>query len=135
MFIPAAGSPLQNLTAACQVTEIYSGDANSQLESAMLDTVEPDTVKAGTVQPSAITLFASSQTQTIYAGPWHENAIPSLTLSGALAPNPGTAALAAAEEWQVDKSDDFLLPGGSVFLALAVVATFAALRLHKGART
>jgi hypothetical protein len=137
MFIPAGGSPLQNLTATCQMTEIYSGDANRQSESTMLDTVTPETVSSdGSAVDSeeqaiatAITLFTNSQAQTIYAGPWNENAVPPLTLSGAITPFSGTAALASAEEWQVEQSDNILLPGaGSVFVTLAVVATLAAFR-------
>src|SRR5262249_30797271 len=92
MFAPAGGSPLENLTAACQVIEIYFGDANRPSDSTMLDTVKPDVVKPSAAVDdfhahaiaTAITLFTNSQPQTTYAGPWNEDTIPPLTLSGAV---------------------------------------------------
>ena len=128
MFIPAGSPPLQNLALLCRVTEIYPGGTAQQSDFSMMDTAAPSTatVISGT---GAITLFPYSQAQAAPAGPWNENVTPPLTLSGTVSPGPGQL------DAQVARSDRAVMPGpGSLFLALGVVATFAAFRLHEGLR-
>jgi len=135
MFVPAGGFPLQNLVSICQVTETYPAGAAHQSDFSMMDTAAPSTVTVIS-GIGAITLLPNSQAQAAFAGPWDENVSPTLTLSGTVAPRPGGATLGAGQlDWQVDNSDNALIPGpGSVFLALGVVATVAAFRLHDGFR-
>jgi hypothetical protein len=138
-FVPAGGFPLQNLASICQVTETYPGGAARPSDFSMMDTATPSTatLASGTAAiAGAITLFTNLQAQANYTGPWDENVSPTVTLSGTLTPRLGGATLGAGQlDWQVDNPDNALIPGpGSVFLALGVVATVAAFRLHDGFR-
>ena len=139
VFNPAGSSPLQSPASICQVTEAYPGGSNSQADFSMMDTATPSAVWVAsrtTKIAGAITLFTNLQAQVDYTGPWDENVSPTLTLSGSVAPGPGGATLRAGQfDWQVENSDNALIPGpGSIILALGAVATFAAFRLQEGFR-
>ena len=134
MFNPAGDSPLRNLASICQVTD----DLRRRCRAVG---VLPDGHREALRDlPGAPALRRQSRSSPVprftrYVGPWNENVTPPLTLSGTVTPGSGAAALGAGKDWQVDSSQNSLIPGpGSVLLALGVVATLAAFRLHDSFR-